>query len=83
MRPELTYVASLAFCMSLGDLGVIALFGSQDFVTLPWLLYQKMGSYRTDEAAVIALVTLTLTLVVFFALPSLLRVREQQEKPNA
>jgi thiamine transport system permease protein len=83
VRPELTYVASLAFCMSLGDLGVIALFGSQDFVTLPWLLYQKMGSYRTDEAAVIALVTLTLTLVVFFALPSLLRVREQQEKPNA
>ena len=69
IRPELAYVASLAFCMSLGDLGVIALFGSQDFVTLPWLLYQKMGSYRTDEAAGVALVTLSLTLFVFFTLP--------------
>ena len=55
--------------MSLGDLGVIALFGSQDFVTLPWLLYQKMGSYRTAEAAGVALVTLALTLLVFLVLP--------------
>ncbi len=69
VRPELAYVASLAFCMSLGDLGVIALFGSQDFVTLPWLLYQKMGSYRTAEAAGVALVTLALTLFVFLTLP--------------
>ena len=69
IRPELAYVASLAFCMSLGDLGVIALFGSQDFVTLPWLLYQKMGSYRTAEAAGVALVTLALTLLVFLVLP--------------
>lgn len=69
VRPEMTYVASLAFCMSLGDLGVIALFGSQDFVTLPWLLYQKMGSYRTAEAAGVALVMLALTLFVFFTLP--------------
>ncbi len=69
LRPELTYVASLAFCMSLGDLGIIALFGNQDFVTLPWLLYQKMGSYRTDEAAGIALVMLCITLTVFLLLP--------------
>lgn len=71
VRPEMAYVASLAFCMSLGDLGVIALFGNQDFVTLPWLLYQKMGSYRTDDAAVIALVMLVLTWLVFFTLPKL------------
>lgn len=79
IRPELTYVASLAFCMSLGDLGVIALFGSQDFVTLPWLLYQKMGSYRTDEAAAIALIILTLTLLVFFALPYFSRPGKTRE----
>ncbi len=71
VRPELAYIASLAFCMSLGDLGVIALFGNQDFITLPWLLYQKMGSYRTDEAAGIALVMLAITLAVFLLLPGL------------
>ena len=64
-------MAALAFCISLGDLGVIALFGSQDFATLPWLLFQKMGSYRTDDAAGIALILLVLVLVVFAGLPKL------------
>lgn len=78
LKPELVYIASLAFCMSLGDLGVIALFGNQDFITLPWLLYQKMGSYRTDEAAGIALIMLALTLTVFLLLPKLLSGRHSQ-----
>ncbi|OED36364.1 hypothetical protein AB833_27465 [Chromatiales bacterium (ex Bugula neritina AB1)] len=71
LRSELVYIASIAFCMSLGDLGVIALFGSQDFVTLPWLLYQKMGSYRTQDAAGIASFMLLLTVFVFALLPRL------------
>ncbi len=71
VKPELIYIASLAFCMSLGDLGVIALFGNQDFITLPWLLFQKMGSYRTDEAAGITLIMLAITLAVFLLLPHL------------
>ncbi len=73
LRNELIYVASIAFCMSLGDLGIIALFGSQDFITLPWLLYQKMGAYRTTEAAGIALFMLILTLVVFLLSPKLVK----------
>lgn len=72
LRRELIYIACLAFCMSLGDLGVIALFGSNDFITLPWLLYQKMGSYRTQDAAGIALIMLSLTLIVFLLVPKLL-----------
>jgi thiamine transport system permease protein len=71
LRADLGYVAALAFCFSLGDLGVIALFGSQDFATLPWLLFQKMGSYRTDDAAGIALILLALTIAVFTLVPRL------------
>ncbi|MGI9373686.1 MAG: thiamine/thiamine pyrophosphate ABC transporter permease ThiP [Hyphomicrobiales bacterium] len=71
LKSDIFYVAALAFCISLGDLGVIALFGSQDFATLPWLLYQKMGSYRTDDAAGIALILLVLILIVFAGLPKL------------
>ncbi|MFK3778872.1 thiamine/thiamine pyrophosphate ABC transporter permease ThiP [Agrobacterium sp. NPDC089420] len=45
----------MAFCfamaLSLGDLGAVALFGSENFVTLPWLVYSTMGSYRTNDAA--------------------------------
>ena len=54
---------ALAFCFSLGDLGIIALFGSDDFSTLPWYLYQLIGSYRTTDAAGVALVLLVLCLV--------------------
>jgi thiamine transport system permease protein len=46
---------SFAMALSLGDLGAVALFGSQDMVTLPWLLYSRMGSYRTADAAGLAL----------------------------
>jgi thiamine transport system permease protein len=48
---------ALAFAMalSLGDLGVIALFGSESVQTLPYLLLARMGSYRTEDAAGLAL----------------------------
>ena len=46
---------ALAAALSVGDLGAAALFGSTDFVTLPLLLLQKMGSYRSLEAAGIAI----------------------------
>lgn len=47
---------ALAMAISLGDLGAIALFGNREFTTLPYLLYQRMGSYRTDDAAGLALI---------------------------
>ena len=53
-RPVLTATA-FAIALSLGDLGVIALFGSEGVQTLPYLLLSRMGSYRTADAAGIAL----------------------------
>jgi thiamine transport system permease protein len=50
-------------------LGIIALFGSDDFSTLPWYLYQLMGSYKTDDAAGVALILLIITLTAFTVLP--------------
>ena len=46
----------MALILSLGDLTAISLFGTQDFVTLPALIYRQMGSYRFDEAVGTALV---------------------------
>jgi len=54
-RPLLTGFA-FAMALSLGDLGVIALFGSDAVKTLPYLLYERMGSYRTADAAGLALI---------------------------
>jgi thiamine transport system permease protein len=66
LKRPLGLAFALAMAMSVGDLGVIALFGSDTFVTLPYLLFQRLGSYRTADAAGLALIlaALTLTLVL-------------------
>lgn len=78
VRSEIGFVAALSFCFSFGDLGVISVFGNRDFSTLPWVLYQKMGSYRTSEAAGLALILLLITFLAFFLVPRLF-----EEKRNA
>ncbi|MFD2204740.1 thiamine/thiamine pyrophosphate ABC transporter permease [Kiloniella antarctica] len=55
----------LSTALSTGDLSVIALFGTQDFTTLPLFMYQKMGSYRLDDAAIIAFFLCTQSLLLF------------------
>lgn len=65
-RPLATGLA-FAMALSLGDLGVIALFGSDAVQTLPYLLYQRMGSYRTADAAGLALLLGILCLSLMLA----------------
>ena len=68
-------LAAFAFSMalSLGDLGVIALFGSDRVQTLPWLLLSRMGSYRTADAAGLALWLAILTLALMMVVSRLSR----------
>jgi len=68
LRRPLGFAAALAGALSMGDLGVIALFADPEAGTLPLLLYRLMGSYRMDEAAGVALVLLALSLAVFWLL---------------
>ncbi|WP_087025320.1 thiamine/thiamine pyrophosphate ABC transporter permease [Thaumasiovibrio subtropicus] len=65
LAPTFVHAFALAFVLSLGDLTAIALFGSQDFQTLPLYLFQLMGSYQLEAAAVVALVLLVLSLSLF------------------
>ncbi|MEX2318958.1 MAG: ABC transporter permease subunit, partial [Bauldia sp.] len=62
-RPLATGLA-FAMALSIGDLGVIALFGSDAVQTLPYLLLQRMGSYRTADAAGLALFLAILCLLL-------------------
>ncbi|WP_114009222.1 thiamine/thiamine pyrophosphate ABC transporter permease ThiP [Cohaesibacter intestini] len=50
MRRPLGLSLGIAAALSMGDLGVIALFGSPSEPTLPLYLYQQMGAYRMDQA---------------------------------
>ena len=56
LRRPIALALAFAMALSVGDLGVIALFGSEDFTTLPFLLYQRFGTYRIDDASGLALI---------------------------
>ena len=56
MRGPLLTAFSFATALSLGDLGAVALFGSDGFITLPSLLYASLGSYRSTDAAGLSLI---------------------------
>ena len=65
LRAPINYAFALAFALSLGDFTAIALFGNQEFTSLPHLLYQQLGSYRHQEAAVTASILLLLCGAIF------------------
>lgn len=68
LRAPLAAAFAMAMALSLGDFGVIALFGGGDLVTLPYLLADRLGSYRRDEAAALALLlVLTAGLLAYAA----------------
>ncbi|WP_227286302.1 thiamine/thiamine pyrophosphate ABC transporter permease ThiP [Boseongicola sp. H5] len=64
--PSLGFGAGLSAALSMGDLGVIALFSSPAQGTLPLEMYRLMGSYRTDDAQGAALLLLALSLALFW-----------------
>ncbi|MFP3029323.1 MAG: thiamine/thiamine pyrophosphate ABC transporter permease ThiP [Arsenophonus sp.] len=63
---------TFACILSIGDFGIIALFGNENFRTLPYYLYQQLGSYRNNDAAVTALLML---LICFILLEIFIRKR--------
>lgn len=64
---SLAMALSFAMALSLGDLGAVALFGSENLMTLPWLIYSRMGSYRTADADGLALLLGLICLVLTIA----------------
>ncbi|WP_371061343.1 thiamine/thiamine pyrophosphate ABC transporter permease ThiP [Rhodosalinus sp. 5P4] len=67
LRRPLGFAAGLAAALSMGDLGVIALFADPERATLPLQMYRLMGAYRTSDAAGAALLLLLLSLALFWA----------------
>ena len=65
IRPAAATALAVTMTLAAGDLGVIALFGTPDTTTLPLLIYQRMGAYRMDEAALGVVVLIALCLVIF------------------
>lgn len=68
---DIGVVLALGFCFSLGDLGVISLFGTEEISTLPMLMYRALGAYRSADAGAIAALMLLLSVAAFTLLPPL------------
>jgi thiamine transport system permease protein len=66
LRHPLGFSAGLAGAMSMGDLGVAALFADPDRATLPVQMFRLMGAYRMDAAAGAAVLLLILSLAIFW-----------------
>ncbi|MEE9427110.1 MAG: thiamine/thiamine pyrophosphate ABC transporter permease ThiP [Paracoccaceae bacterium] len=66
LRRPLGFSAGLAAALSMGDLGVIALFSDPDRATLPLQMYRLMAGYRMETAAGAALLLLILSLLLFW-----------------
>lgn len=68
LRRPLGFAAGLTAALSMGDLGVIALFADGDHATLPLQLYGLMGAYRMEAAQGAALLLLMMSLGLFWLL---------------
>jgi thiamine transport system permease protein len=76
LRHPLGFAAGLTAALSMGDLGVIALFADHDQATLPLAMYRLMGAYRMEDAAGAALLLLILSLALF-------RLFDRGHRPDA
>lgn len=66
LRRAVGFAAGLAAALSMGDLGVIVLFGNSGSTTLPLAMYQLMGSYQMEAAAGAAVLLLGMSLALFW-----------------
>lgn len=58
--------AGIAAALSMGDLGVIALFAGDNTATLPLMVQRLAGAYRMDQAAAASLVLVALSFGLFY-----------------
>jgi thiamine transport system permease protein len=68
MARAIRFSAGLTAALSLGDLGVAALFGDPARATLPVEVFRLMGAYRMEAASGAALLLLALSLGVFWVI---------------
>ena len=72
IRKPLGLAMALVAALAIGDLGVIALFGTPETTTLSLLLYQQLSAYLVSQAAVTAVVLLFICLLAFWMLEKMI-----------
>ncbi len=73
LRKPIAHALAISFMLSMGDLSAIALFGGQEFRTLPLYLFQMLGSYQMEAAAAVSLSLLLVSVLSFVIIEKLLK----------
>jgi thiamine transport system permease protein len=58
---------AMAMALSFGDFGIVALFGGTELRTLPYLLYERLGAYRLEEASGIGFLLVAIAFALAYA----------------
>ncbi|WLQ11665.1 thiamine/thiamine pyrophosphate ABC transporter permease ThiP [Hahella aquimaris] len=67
MAPAIRTAAAFVGMLAMGDVAIYSIFGNQDFVTLPWLIYGYASTYRLNEASLASMVFLGVCgLLIFY-----------------
>ncbi len=66
LKRPVGFAAGLSAALSMGDLGVIALFAPPDMATLPLTMYRLMAAYQTGAAGGVALLLIATSLALFW-----------------
>ncbi|GGC77522.1 thiamine/thiamine pyrophosphate ABC transporter permease [Marinobacter halophilus] len=83
MRRPIALGLAYGTALSMGDFGVIALFGSPGQPTLPVLMYQQLSSYRVADAAGTGLWLLGLLMLIFVVLSAISRPAIRTQRVTA
>jgi len=75
LKSALTYSMGLIAALSMGDLGVIVLFGGADFETLPLVIYQLMSAYRVEQSMASAVILVLISIGIFLIFDRLGKTR--------
>ncbi|WP_319536084.1 thiamine/thiamine pyrophosphate ABC transporter permease ThiP [uncultured Vibrio sp.] len=76
LRKPFAHAFAISFMFAIGDLSAIALFGGQEFRTLPLYLFQLLGSYQMEAAAVVSVTLLLLSVGCFTLIEKVLKTKE-------
>ena len=76
LRAPLGFALGLGAALSIGDLGVIVLFGQTGTETLPLAMQRLMGAYRSEAAQGVAVLLLALALGTFVLVERLIGGRD-------
>lgn len=66
LKGTLLFSFSLILLFAMGDVAIFSIFGDEDWMTLPWLIYRFAGTYRMAEASLASAILLFICAMIVF-----------------